>query len=144
MLHSQPHGSRTSWPRWGAALVLLAWVLLQWFVRRHEQIVDDWAGWRAADTQTIARYFWRDGIDLLAPRIAWGGDGPGFVEAELQLFPALIALMMRVFGDVEWPGQLISLVSMAAAHWIIFRSLERRFGSGPGLFGAFLMITSKG
>jgi len=129
---------------WVGLGILVAWFLLQGLVRRPDQIVDDLGGWRGADTQTIARYFWRDGIDVLFPRIAWGGNGPGYVESELQLVPALIALVMHLVGYAEWPGQLLSMLSMVLAYLVLFGNLRRRFGPWPALFAVTLLLSAKG
>lgn len=120
------------------------WLGLQWYVRRPDAIVEDFTGWRSADTQTIARNFWRDRIDLAHPRIAWGGDGPGYVEAELQLYPALIAIFANLFGPGEWPGQAISLLSVALAYALLYGELSRRFAPDAALAGCALLLFSRG
>lgn len=140
----QPSARLSRRALWFGLAGLTCWCALQWFIRRQPQIVDDLSGWRQADTQTIARFFWRDGVDLLHPRISWGGDGPGYVEAELQLYPMLVALVMKVVGYAEWPGQALSLLAMMLAYVVLFRGLARRFGAWPALFASGLLICSKG
>ncbi len=81
--------------------------------------------WREADTATIARFFLRDGFDLLHPRIYWGGGGPGYVETELQIYPLLIAGLYTLFGEHYWLGRLVSLLFMAGA-FALFHRLARR------------------
>jgi hypothetical protein len=123
------------------ALVLLiafAAVELRW--RRGPEITDDWNGWRQADTQAIARNFAFVEANPFYPRIDWGGDGPGYVESELQLYPALYAPILRAAGDSELPGQLLSLASILAAAWVVFAALRTRFGDAPALAAlAFLL-----
>ena len=116
--------------RWAraAALTIVAWCGLQLALRRPASITDDWQGWRQADTQAIARNLAFEDFAPLRPRIDWRGDGPGYVETELQLYPTLIALAMRVTGESLWPGQLLSLACTALAAAILFAALARRFG----------------
>lgn len=128
----------TRW-RAAAALVLLGWCVLALALRRPAAITDDWQGWRQADTQQIARNFASEEMSPLRPRIAWRGDGPGYVETELQLYPAVIAVAMRAVGETVWVGQLLSLACCAAAAAIAFAALARRFGEPAG-FGGLLAI----
>ncbi|MFC4942049.1 hypothetical protein [Pseudonocardia sp. GCM10023141] len=60
-----------------------------------------WLGdiWRPADTATIAHNFYVGGMDLLLPQINWGGAGPGYVDAELQLLPWISAALYHVVGE---------------------------------------------
>jgi 4-amino-4-deoxy-L-arabinose transferase-like glycosyltransferase len=135
------------WGRtWGRAAVatLLIWAGLEWGLRRSSSITDDWHGWRQADTQAIARNFAFEDFDLLAPRIDWRGAGPGYVEAELQLYPAIIALVMRITGENEWPGQLVSLLCVAVAAAALFAALARRFGDAPAYVALVAMLATKG
>jgi 4-amino-4-deoxy-L-arabinose transferase-like glycosyltransferase len=114
-----------------AVLTVIVWCLLVVALRRTPFITDDWMGWRQADTQAIARNFATIELAPLHPRVDWGGSGPGYVEAELQLYPLLIAVVMRVAGESLWPGQLLSLGFVAAALLVLFRDLARRFGGVP-------------
>lgn len=128
--------------RWRAAalLTLVAWCAVAVAVRRSTAITDDWHGWRQADTQAIARNFAFEEFAPLRPRIDWRGDGPGYVETELQLYPALIALALRAGGDdTPWPGQLLSLACTALAAALLFAALARRFG-GPAAYLALLAV----
>ncbi len=109
-----------------------------------ETLVHDWHGWRQADTQSIARIFHREGIDLLRPRIAWGGDGSGIVEAELPLFPAVVAVIMKVTGEVEWAGRAVSALAIALTGLLIFAWLAPRRGPAAALAAQALFLGSQG
>src|SRR5438128_2010968 len=98
-----------------AAATILLWCGVELALRRASSITDDQHGWRQADTQAIARNLAFEEFDPLRPRIDWRGDGPGYVETELQLYPAIVAAAMRVTGESVWPGQLLSLVCVATA-----------------------------
>jgi hypothetical protein len=123
-----------------AAIALAVWCGFLWTAARPTEIAADWHGWRQTDTQTIAQNLTRPGARILWPQINWGGDGPGYVETELQLFPKLISLLMRIAGPAEWPGQLISLLAIAAAGAVVFFHGSQRYGGVAALagLGAFL------
>jgi len=127
-----------------ALLLLAAFALVQLTRPRPAALTDDMHGWRQADTQTIARNFAFVEPHLLRPRVDWGGSGPGYVETELQLYPALVAVGLRLFGDSVWPGRLTSLALMLTVGWISFRALSRRFGAPPALAALLLVPLSRG
>lgn len=85
--------------------------------------------WRQADTATIARNFLAE-PRILYPRIDWGAPGPGYVEAELQLYPYAVSLLYRVFGETLLVAQLLSLL-LAGLSCIVFFRIARRFVSDP-------------
>ncbi len=132
--------------RWAlaAAATILVWCGLELGLRRSTSITDDWMGWRQADTQAIARNLAFEELDPLRPRIDWRGDGPGYVETELQVYPTLIALAMRATGESLWPGQLISLGCVALAAAILFAALARRFGDRAAYLAVLAMLTGQG
>jgi hypothetical protein len=137
----EPARSRV-WPRasLGFAFALGVWALVSWFWSRSPYAAGDFMGWRQADTQAIALNFLRPGARILWPQIDWGGDGPGYVEAEFQLFTALAAALMRVFGPAEWPGQALSLLAVlgsAVALWFHHGRREGVLAAGAAV-GAFL------
>ena len=120
--------------------VLVAWALCAWCVLRPAEIASDWHSWRQTDTQTIALNFTRPGASILSPQINWGGDGPGYVETELQLYTRTISLLMPVFGEGEWIGQLLSLLAITAAGAVVFVHLSHNYEPVAALvgLGAFL------
>jgi hypothetical protein len=130
--------------RAAALLTVALWCGLELAVRRVDAITDDWMGWRQADTSAIARNFAAGGVDLLHPRIDWGGDGPGEVEAELQLYPALVALGLRAAGESPWPGQLLSLAAVASALALLAFALARRFGPVAAWIALVAALASRG
>ncbi|MFC4949308.1 ArnT family glycosyltransferase [Pseudonocardia sp. GCM10023141] len=85
-----------------------------------------WLGdiWRPADTASIAHNFFVGGMNLFYPQIDWGGAGPGYVEAELQILPWISAALYFVFGEHAWVGRLVSVAFMllgTAAFWGLAR-----------------------
>jgi 4-amino-4-deoxy-L-arabinose transferase-like glycosyltransferase len=81
--------------------------------------------WRQTDTATIARNF-VDTPSILWPRIDWAAPGPGYVEAEFQLYPFAVSLIYRAVGENPLYGRLLSLALTALACLVFFR-LARRF-----------------
>lgn len=122
---------------------LVGWLLVHHFVLAPSRIALDWNGWRQADTATMALEFMKPDGCLLYPRIAWGGDGPGYVESELALFPHLVAYGMRWVGAHEWVGQAFAAVFMILATGFLFELLHRRFGSLPAVAGSVALAGSK-
>ncbi len=98
--------------------------------------------WRECDTQAIARNFLRDGFDPMRPRVDWRGDTDGAVECEFPLYQTMIASVMVVTGEVEWPGRLISMLAIAMAAVSLYRLLEARSGGAGALLGALVFLGS--
>ena len=100
------------------------------------------ASWRECDTQAIARNFLSEGFDPLRPRIDWRGDTDGAVECEFPLFQSMIAAVMAVSGEAEWPGRVIAMLAMVMATLSLHRLLEARNGPGGALVGAVVFLAS--
>lgn len=124
-------------------VLLVTSAFLVWRFGRAELIAADWHGWRQADTQVIALHFSEPGSSLLYPRIDWGGSGPGYVEAEFQLYPWLVSRLLMLTGDAEWPGQLVSLVVVVAAVAAMWRNLLTLYGRFAAIVGALTIFTSR-
>ncbi len=95
--------------------------------------------WRQTDTASIAHNFWENGFRLLYPQINWGGNGPGYVETEFQLFPFLTAQLYRVFGEQIWLGLFVSLL-FATATFVVFYALARKLVPYPAAVVALLFF----
>lgn len=131
---------------WGRAALaaLVAFAVVTLAVRRTATITDDWQGWRQADTQAMARSQAFEELNPLSPRIDWRGDGPGYVEAEMPLYPVLLAPWLRLFGDSVWPGQLVSLACVLAAAALLYAHLARRHGQAPATVALISLLGSQG
>ena len=139
---TQPKTRSSPW----ALLVLAAiviWGAAGFSLLRPHVAVTDLQGWRQSDTQQIALNMLRPDTNLFLPAIAWGGDGPGYVETELQLYTTLVAGVMHVFGPSEWAGQLVSSVAMVGAALIVFFDLRRRYGDLAASLGALGFLSSR-
>lgn len=118
---------------------LAAFVLVLWTATSPYGID---ASWRECDTQAIARNFLLDDFDPLRPRVDWRGDGDGAVECEFPLYQMLLASVLAVSGDVEWPGRAISLFSIVLAALSLHRLLAWRVGAAGALAGTLCFLTS--
>jgi hypothetical protein len=125
------------------AAILLAWSAFAWTVLRPPEIVSDWNSWRQADTQTIALNFTKPGSSIFLPTIRWGGDGPGYVEAEFQLYTKIVSVLMLVFGGAEWVGQLVSLLAIVGTACVIFVHLSRRYQPVAVAVGVMAFLASR-
>lgn len=79
------------------------------------------ASWRECDEGAISRNFVREGMNPLFPRIDWRGDGPGFVEMELTLYPLLTAATYQVFGVHDQLGRFWSFLFSLGALFFFFK-----------------------
>lgn len=127
-----------------ALALLAAFAAVMLSVRRTDAITDDWQGWRQADTQAMARNQAFEELSPLSPRIDWRRDGQGYVEAELPLYPVLLAPWLRLLGDGVWPGQLLSLLCVLAAAALLYQALARRYGGTAACFALAAVLGGQG
>lgn len=124
-------------------LVLIACGVLAYRFLAPETAVTDLQGWRQADTQTIAEKLTEPGSSLLYPRVAWGADGPGYAETELQLYTGMIAALMRWFGEGEWAGHLLSALFVTGAVIVVFFDQRRRRGELAAIFAVVAFLGTR-
>lgn len=126
-------------------MVIFLWAVLQVSFAIPDSIVNDWLGWRQADTQTIARNFMQPGSNIFYPQINWGGNGPGYAETEFQLYTFIIAQIMKITGESVLSGQLLSLLFIAlTAITLFYLFLFYSKDSIAALFGAVFFLVSNG
>src|SRR4051812_23271638 len=92
----------------------------------------DQASWRECDLGAVSRNFVREGMNPLMPRIDWRGDGPGYAEMELPLYPFLTAATYEVFGEHDQIGRVWSLlfsIGTLIFFWLIAREYLSVFAS---------------
>ncbi len=70
----------------------------------------DTESWREGDMATIARNFYTNGLNILHPQVAWDGNGPGYTEAEFQLYTGITAAGYKIFGYHEAIPRIVSFV----------------------------------
>jgi len=84
------------------------------------------ASWRESDLGAVSRNFYSEGMDLFYPRIDWRGDGPGYAEMELPLYPWLTAATYKVVGVHDQVGRIWSFLFSLGA-MLFFFLLARQF-----------------
>lgn len=97
------------------------------------------ASWRESDVGAMARGFHREGMDPLHPRIAWRGDGPGYVESELPVVPWLVAAVWHVTGESDLTARLV-VAAFGIAALFVFAGIARRTLGPPGDLAATLVF----
>lgn len=106
---------------------------------------------RQCDTAAIARTFARDGIDLLRPRVPWGGRDGAVVESELPLYAAAVSLgfpQRGTGGPATWVwARSVGLVAWALGAWALVRVLRRwnrptALGLAPWAFSPLALIAN--
>lgn len=141
-----PEMSRRRSARWAGVLVAVvigAWSAGVWSWLRPAEIASDWNSWRQTDTQTIAINLTKPGTSILRPQINWGGDGPGYVETELQLYTKIVSLILPMSGPKEWPGQLISLLAIVCTGGVVFVHLSRQYAPFAAAFGVMAFLAAR-
>jgi hypothetical protein len=118
-----------------AGILLFCWALTVWCVLRPSEVLLDWHSVRQADTQTIAINLTNSGASLFWPQVNWGGNGPGYVETELQLYTRTVSWLMLMLGKHEWVGQLVSLLAIMTAACVVFVHLRHRYDEAAALAG---------
>lgn len=80
-----------------------------------------------------------DDYDVIARNLAAGAgyvvDSVSAVADRLPLYPALLAVSFRLFGDVAWPWQLAQCLAGAATCGVVF-TLARRYADRRGALAA--------
>ena len=119
-----------------ALALVIAWALVVWFLIPH----GIGTSWRECETQAISRNFVHDGFDPLRPRIDWRGLTDGAVECEFPLYQLVVGAVLAVTGIVEWPGRVLSLLSMILGTLAAHRLLERRAGPTGAVVGLAVLL----
>ncbi|MBV9242667.1 MAG: glycosyltransferase family 39 protein, partial [Acidobacteria bacterium] len=79
------------------------------------------ASWRECDLGAVSRNFVREGMDPLMPRIDWRGNGPGYAEMELPLYPFLTAATYEAIGIRDDLGRIWSFLFSLGAMFFFFK-----------------------
>ncbi|HTH51139.1 MAG TPA: glycosyltransferase family 39 protein [Pyrinomonadaceae bacterium] len=77
--------------------------------------------WRECDLGAVSRNFVREGFTPLYPRIDWRGNGPGFAEMELPLYPMLTASTYMAVGEHEQVARIWSFLFSLGAMFLFFK-----------------------
>ncbi len=102
----------------------------------------DTTSWRESDMSSIARNYYRNGMDFSHPQIDWGGIGPGYTESEFPVYPYLIALSYKLFGVWEPIGRLISFIFSIGTMIVFFRLSKYLFNTRTAIAVSFFFTLS--
>ena len=91
------------------------------------------ASWRECDIGAVSRNFAREGMNPLYPRIDWRGDGPGYAEMELPIFPFLTAIGYEIFGVHDQLGRGLAFLFSLGALFFFYRLAREYLTVYPAL-----------
>ena len=77
--------------------------------------------WRENDLGAISRNFALEGMNPLYPRIDWRGDGPGYAEMEMPIYPFLTAVTYKIFGIHDEFGRMWAFLFSICALFFFYR-----------------------
>jgi 4-amino-4-deoxy-L-arabinose transferase-like glycosyltransferase len=97
-----------------------------------------WHSWRQSDTASIARNFHENGYNILYPQINWGGTGTGYVESEFHIYPFIVALLYRVFGQHDFLGRVVSLIFSILTVYGLYLLVRRYINEETALWSALI------
>lgn len=101
------------------------------------------ASWRECDTQAMSLSLATESFDVLRPRVDWRGDTDGGVESEMPVYQAAVASLLLWFGDVDWPGRVLSLLATVVSALALQGILCRATGSqAAALAGSAAFLAS--
>ncbi len=88
----------------------------------------DKASWRECDLGSVSRNFVQEGMNPFYPRIDWRGDGPGFAEMELPLYPYLTAVTYKLLGIHDQIGRIWSFLFSLGCLFFFFKLAREYLG----------------
>ncbi len=97
----------------------------------------DHHSWRQTDTAAIARNFYRNGFNVLAPQVDWVGAGRGVTELELQVTPYLTAFLYLFFGVKDWVGRVVPIIFSLGATVYLFNLVKHYADEQTALLTSF-------
>ncbi len=119
-------------------ILLVALGLRLWYITT--PLVDAHS-WRQVTNADIARHFAEDSLDILHPRVSWGGRD-GVVGMEFPLLHWITGVAWRLTGESAAVARLVTTLFSLAGVVSIFGLGARLFGRPAGLGAAWLMAVS--
>ncbi len=131
-------GAPTEAPRgrWRAWLPLAGVLALMAGLRLYHVGVPfiDTSDWRQTDTAAIAYFYYHLGVALLHPQLWHDGPGPDYTQLELQITPALAALLAHVFGYSHVLLRVVAIALDTASAIPLWALARRRLGPRAALW----------
>ena len=120
---------------------LIQYILIFSFLIRLYHInfpVSGWHSWRQSDTASIAKNFYENSYKILYPQIDWGGNTPGYVESEFQLYPFIVSLFYGVFGVSDFYGRFLSVLFSLFTIYGLYLLVRKIISEKTALWAAFI------
>lgn len=102
----------------------------------------DTDSWREADVASMAKNFYQNGTNIFHPQINYGGNGPGYVESEFQIYSYSIAVCYKLFGFWEPTGRIISFLASLVAMVFFFKLSKYLLESSAALISSLFFALS--
>ena len=127
-------------PDWPLLLILAlgAWFRFQYI----ELPLADAHGWRQIFNADVARNFSEQSLNILYPRVNWGGAGDPVVSMEFPLLQWITAVLFRQFGEREIVCRLVSIVFSLATVAGLYGLANAVWGRAVARGAAFLFAIS--
>lgn len=94
--------------------------------------------WRQGWTYSVAYAFVHENASFFYPKHAWRGDLTGIVGMEAPIYPYLLSLLMRVFGDSPSIGRIVNFVLFVVGFGLLGKRLGQQTGF-PTVLGYLTM-----
>jgi hypothetical protein len=94
--------------------------------------------WRQGWTYSVAYAFVHENASFFYPKHAWRGHLTGIVGMEPPIYPYLISLLMRAFGDSPAIGRIVNFVLFIAGFGLLGKRLGQQTGF-PTVLGYLTM-----
>lgn len=121
------------------ALMLMG--LIFWSYNINSPLLDHHS-WRQTETAGFAKNFYDNGFNIFYPQIDSGGAGPGYVEAEFQLVPFIIAFFYKIFGVHEYVARLVIIAFSVCSIYLLYMMVRMYYSRRVAIFSAIFFITS--
>ncbi len=100
--------------------------------------VAGWHSWRQADTASMARNFYENGLNFFNPKIDWRGNTSGIVESEFPAYPFIVSLFYAAFGFNEMWGRLLSVFFSLFTICGLYLLVRKYISDSVALWSAFI------
>lgn len=128
---------RPSAREWAALTAVLTLCVALRLHNLHVPFVDT-SDWRQTDTAAVAYFYYHLGVRLLHPQLWHDGPGPDYTQLELQITPAVAALLAHVFGYGHVLLRSVAVGFFTGSVLALWALVRRRFGPGVALWTALV------
>jgi 4-amino-4-deoxy-L-arabinose transferase-like glycosyltransferase len=125
-------------------LILILSIIVRFY--KIDNPIADWHSWRQADTASVSRIYYDQGINILYPRyydISSAQSGiynmNGYRFVELPIFNMIHALLAKVltFMTFDAVGRLVSIICATITTFLLYLIGKRYLGRWEGVLAAF-------